>query len=99
MRLRLSGVALLLLGTVLAGGWLANRPRSLADISRRSSITTFSTADIGRQGHIHCGCHYVDKREMESIERSMYVECCVPKNLRNQSPVVVIHGASGSGAH
>ncbi len=43
MKLRLSGVALLLLGTVLAGGWLANSPRSFADISRRSSITTFST--------------------------------------------------------
>ncbi len=99
MKLRLSGVALLLLGTVLAGGWLANRPRSFADISRRSSITTFSTADIGRQGHFYVGGHYVGEPGKETMDGAMYVEVWVPKNIRHQFPIVFISGGGGQGAY
>src|SRR5260370_36591268 len=99
MKLRLSGVALLLLGTVLAGGWLANSPRSFADISRRSSITTFSTANIGRQGHFYVGGHYVGEPGKETMDGAMYVEVWVPKDIRHPYPIVFVTGGGGQGAY
>jgi pimeloyl-ACP methyl ester carboxylesterase len=99
MKSSLSSVALLLLGIVLAGGWLANRTRSFADTGRRSSITTFSTADIGRQGHFYVGGHYVGEPGKETMDGAMYVEVWVPKNIRRQFPIVFISGGGGQGAY
>src|SRR6266704_1061619 len=99
MKLRLSGVALLLLGIVLASGWLANRTRSFADTGRRSSITTFSTADIGRQGHFYFCGHYVGEPGKETMEGAMYVEVWVPKDIRHPYPIVFVTGGGGQGPY
>ena len=49
-------VSLLVFAAVLAGTWFALKPRA-AGSAPGASIPTFSTAEIGRQGHFYVGGH------------------------------------------
>jgi pimeloyl-ACP methyl ester carboxylesterase len=99
MNLRISAVALLLLGTILASGWFIKRTRTFADTPPRSSILTFSTAEIGRQGHFYVGGHYVGEPGNETMDGAMYVEVWVPKNIRHPFPILFVSGGGGQGAN
>ena len=64
-----------------------------------SAVPTFSTADIGRQGHFYVGGHYTTEPGKETMDGAMYVEVWVPKNIRHPYPLVFITGGGGQGAY
>jgi len=64
-----------------------------------ASVPTFSTADIGRQGHFYVGGHYTGEPGKETMDGAMYVEVWVPKNIRHPYPVVLMTGGGGQGAY
>ena len=82
------------LAVALVGGWFVLRPH-LVDADAGSSIPTFSTAEIARQGHFYVGGHYVGEPGNETMHGAMYVETWVPKNIRHPYPVVFITGGGG----
>src|ERR1700739_2905101 len=72
---------------------------SVAGAASASSILTFPTAEIGRQGHFYVGGHYLGEPGKEVMDGAMYVEVWVPKNIRHPYPVVFITGGGGQGAY
>ena len=78
MNLRISAVGLVVLAVVFRGGWFGGSAHHVAAASPAASIRTFSTADIGRQGHFYVGGHYVGEPGKETMDGAMYVEVWVP---------------------
>ncbi|HLJ17773.1 MAG TPA: hypothetical protein VKV15_24970 [Bryobacteraceae bacterium] len=87
------------LTVALVGGWFALRTHSVDAADAGSSIPTFSTAEIGRQGHFYVGGHYVGEPGNETMHGAMYVETWVPRNIRHPYPVVFVTGGGGQGAY
>ena len=77
------------LAVVLAGVWFAMRSHAVGAVPG-SSIPTFSTAEIGREGHFYVGGHYVGEQGNETMHGAMYVETWVPKKVRHPYPIVII---------
>jgi pimeloyl-ACP methyl ester carboxylesterase len=86
------------LALALVGGWFALRPH-LVGATSEAAVPTFSTAEIGRQGHFYVGGHYVGDPGNETMHGAMYVEVWVPKNIRHPYPVVFVTGGGGQGAY
>ena len=100
MNMRISTAGLSALSAVLVSGWFGANAQHLAEAAAPpASVPTFSTADIGRQGHFYVGGHYVGEPGKETMDGAMYVEVWVPKNIRHQYPVVFITGGGGQGAY
>jgi pimeloyl-ACP methyl ester carboxylesterase len=92
-------ISALLLSTLFASGGFAAKAQDPGAATRRASITTFSTADIGRQGHFYVGGHYTGEPGKEIMDGAMYVEVWVPKNIRHRYPILFITGGGGQGAY
>src|SRR5579864_1510291 len=90
--------ALSVVAVALFSGWFTVRPL-LVGAASEASIPTFSTAEIGRQGHFYIGGHYVGEPGNETMHGAMYVEVWVPRNIRHPYPVVFITGGGGQGAY
>lgn len=99
MHMRRSIAALSLLAAALMGGWLLAKAQNSAGGGHWGSVPTFSTADIGRQGHFYVGGHYAGEPGKETMDGAMYVEVWVPKNIRHPYPVLFITGGGGQGAY
>ena len=99
MNLRISTAGISALAVVLVTGWFGENSRNIAGAAPPASVPTFSTADIGRQGHFYVGGHYVGEPGKETMDGAMYVEVWVPKNIRHPYPVVFITGGGGQGAY
>jgi pimeloyl-ACP methyl ester carboxylesterase len=97
MNLRIPAAALL--AAVLLSGWFRGNAARVAGATPPSSVPTFSTVDIGRQGHFYVGGHYVGEPGKETMDGAMYVEVWVPKNIRHPYPVVLMTGGGGQGAY
>ncbi|MDP9114781.1 MAG: alpha/beta fold hydrolase, partial [Acidobacteriota bacterium] len=63
-----------------------------------SSIPTFPTANIARQGFFYAGGKYVSEPGKEIMGQAMYTEVWVPKQMKHPYPVVFFHGAGQTGA-
>src|SRR5690349_23134786 len=63
------------------------------------SVPTFSTANIGRQGHFYVGGKWVGEPGKETMDGAMYVEVWVPKDVRHPYPVVFVTGGGGQGPY
>jgi pimeloyl-ACP methyl ester carboxylesterase len=87
--------SILALAVVIGWFGVGVRPRAAA----AEGITTFSTAEIGRQGHFYVGGQYVGEPGNETMHGAMYVEVWVPKNIRHRYPVVFVTGGGGQGAY
>ena len=98
MNLRTSASGLLALAAVVVSGWSAGEHYG-AGAPPPAGVPTFSTADIGRQGHFYVGGHYVGEPGKETMDGAMYVEVWVPKNIRHPYPVVLMTGGGGQGAY
>lgn len=98
MNMRISAAIALLLGAALGGGWLGAYAQHAAGAPPLSSVPTFSTADIARQGHFYVGGHYAGEPGKETMDGAMYVEVWVPKTVRHY-PMVFITGGGGQGAY
>ena len=90
--------ALSVVAVALFSGWFTIRPL-LVGAASEASIPTFSTAEIGRQGHFYIGGQYVGEPGNETMHGAMYVEVWVPRNIRHPYPVVFITGGGGQGAY
>ena len=99
MNVRISTAGLVVLAVVFMGGWFGGSAHHVAAASPAASIRTFSTADIGRQGHFYVGGHYVGEPGKETMDGAMYVEVWVPKSVRHPYPVVLMTGGGGQGAY
>jgi len=84
---------------VLLGGWFGVNSKEAAGTPPRSSIPTFSTSEIAREGHFYVGGHYVGEPGNETMHGAMYVETWVPKNIRHPYPVVFIAYSVGQGEY
>ncbi len=84
---------------ILVTGWLGVSVRDVSGAQLLSSVPTFSTAEIGRQGHFYVGGHYTGAPGNETMDGAMYVEVWVPKKIRHPYPVVFMTGGGGQGAY
>jgi len=83
------------------GGWMEkNIPqKDKANMAMPpSSIPTFSTDNIARQGFLYAGGKYVGGTGKEVMGETMYTEVWVPKQQRHPHPVVFFHGNGQTGA-
>jgi len=87
------------LAAVLVCGWSGGNATPATGAAPPASVPTFSTAEIGRQGHFYVGGHYTGEPGKETMDGAMYVEVWVPKNIRHQFPIVFITGGGGQGAY
>lgn len=62
-----------------------------------STIPTFSTENIGREGFFYVGGQYTGEPGKEEMHGAMYVEVMVPKEIRQKYPIVFFHGNGQSG--
>ncbi len=60
-----------------------------------TSVPTFSTANIARQGHFYVGGKWVGKPGEEIMRGAMYVETWVPKKIRYKYPIVFVQSGGG----
>ena len=98
MNVRTSASGLLALAAVVVSGWSAGEHYGAGALPP-AGVPTFSTTDIGRQGHFYVGGHYVGEPGKETMDGAMYVEVWVPKNIRHPYPVVLMTGGGGQGAY
>jgi hypothetical protein len=99
MKMRKSIAVLSVFAAVLAGGWFrSNAQRGVIALPLKS-VPTFSTANIGRQGHFYVGGKWVGEPGKETMDGAMYVEVWVPKDIRHPYPVVFVTGGGGQGPY
>jgi pimeloyl-ACP methyl ester carboxylesterase len=79
----------------VASGCFTATAESIPGAVPPSSIPTYSTANIGRQGHFYVGGRYVGEPGKETMDGAMYVEVWVPKRVRHRYPMVFITGGGG----
>src|SRR5437588_1609253 len=99
MKMRTSTAVLSGIAAVLVSGWLGAKAQEGVGAAHHALIVTFSTADIGRQGHFYVGGHYAGEPGKETMDGAMYVEVWVPKAIRNPYPILFITGGGGQGAY
>jgi pimeloyl-ACP methyl ester carboxylesterase len=99
MNMRILTAGISALAVVLVGGWFGANADNVVGAAPPASVPTFSTADIGRQGHFYVGGHYTGEPGKETMDGAMYVEVWVPKNIRHPYPVLFITGGGGQGAY
>jgi len=97
--MRKSVAVLSALAAVLIGGWFRSDAQNGNVVVPLKSVPTFSTANIGRQGHFYVGGHYVGEPGKETMDGAMYVEVWVPKDIRHPYPVVFVTGGGGQGPY
>ena len=103
MNMRTSVAVLVVLVSVLVGGCNSGpTPSGAAPTTPDApvaiplkSVPTFSTANIGRQGHFYVGGKWVGEPGKELMRGHMYVETWVPKEIKYKYPVVFIQSGGG----
>jgi pimeloyl-ACP methyl ester carboxylesterase len=98
MKIRIFKAVIVTLAAIAACGWPDARAQSGAGSPPPAAIPTFSTSNIGREGHFYVGGHYVGPAGNEILFGAMYVEVMVPKKIRHSYPVVFICGGAGQTA-
>lgn len=59
------------------------------------TVPTFSTANIGRQGHFYVGGKWVGEPGKQRMRGAMYVEVWVPKKIRHRYPILFVQAGGG----
>lgn len=98
--MRISIAPLIALGSFLvAGSFGATVTEAAAQDGAGSppppSVPTFSTENIGRQGHFYVGGKWEGKPGQERMSDAMYVEVWVPKEIRHPYPILFAQGGGG----
>src|SRR3984957_1906460 len=81
----------------LAAAKAAVPKAELAKANPASSIPTFSTDKIAREGFFYVGGSYVGEPGKEVMHGAMYVEVWVPKQIQHPYPIVFFHGNGQTG--
>jgi len=87
------------LAALLVGGWFRSNAQNGAILLPLKSVPTFSTANIGRQGHFYVGGKWVGEPGKETMDGAMYVDVWVPKDIRHPYPIVFVTGGGGQGPY
>jgi pimeloyl-ACP methyl ester carboxylesterase len=90
------GAALALLAFLLAASGGAEQASKDAPIvPPLTSVPTFSTENIARQGHFYVGGKWAGEPGKEVMRGAMYVETWVPKKIRYKYPILFIQSGGG----
>jgi len=91
------GVALFALPALLpvAVGWAQRAVEDAPVVPPLTSVPTFSTANIARQGHFYVGGKWAGEPGKEVMRGAMYVETWVPKKIRYKYPILFIQSGGG----
>jgi pimeloyl-ACP methyl ester carboxylesterase len=93
---RMSTAILSALAFVVASRSVAQQtPKDVPVVPPLTSVPTFSTANIARQGHFYVGGKWVGKPGEEVMRGAMYVEAWVPKKIRYKYPILFIQAGGG----
>jgi len=60
-----------------------------------TSVPTFSTENIGRQGHFYVGGKWVGEPGKERMRGAMFVDVWVPKKIRHPYPILFVEAGGG----
>lgn len=89
-------VVVMIAGFVLAGRSNAQqKPKDTPFVPPLTSVPTFSTENIARQGHFYVGGKWVGQPGKEVMRGAMYVETWVPKKIRYKYPIVFVQSGGG----
>src|SRR6204780_1260706 len=78
-----------------AGGGAQQSAKDGPVVPPLTSVPTFSTENIARQGHFYVGGKWVGKPGEEVMRGAMYVETWVPKKIRYKYPILFIQSGGG----
>src|SRR6267378_3761736 len=95
MKPRILIAALSALAAIFASGWCGANAKDAAKAPPLSSIPTFPTENIGREGHFYVGGPYEGEPGKEIMFGAKYVEVMVPKKIQHPFPIVFICGGAG----
>lgn len=70
-------------------------PKDVPVVPPLTSVPTFSTANIARQGHFYVGGKWVGEPGHEVMRGAMYVETWVPKKIRYKYPILFVQSGGG----
>ncbi len=87
----LSSLAFVLVGRCGA----QEKPKDVPVAPPFTSVPTFSTANIARQGHFYVGGKWVGQPGHEIMRGAMYVETWVPKKIRYKYPILFVQSGGG----
>ena len=93
--MRILTALLLALTEVLFGGCFEANAQNAPVAMPLKSVPTFSTANIGRQGHFYVGGKWMGEPGKEHMRGAMYVEVWVPKEIRYKYPIVFVQSGGG----
>jgi pimeloyl-ACP methyl ester carboxylesterase len=71
------------------------KPKDVPVVPPLTSVPTFSTANIARQGHFFVGGKWAGKPGEEVMRGAMYVETWVPKKIRYKYPILFVQAGGG----
>jgi pimeloyl-ACP methyl ester carboxylesterase len=94
-KMKISITVFLALASVLVSNLFAASANDAAASVPLASILTFSTENIGRQGHFYVGGKWVGGPGKERMRGAMYVEVWVPKKIRHPYPILFIQAGGG----
>src|SRR5579864_9333177 len=94
-KMRISIAAHLALAAVLVGNLFRVSANDAAGSVPPISIPTFSTENIGRQGHFYVGGKWVGEPGKRHMRGAMYVEVWVPKKIKHPYPILFIQAGGG----
>ena len=91
------GVVLFALLALLpaAVGWAQHAAEEAPVVPPLTSVPTFSTANIARQGHFYVGGKWAGEPGKEVMRGAMYVETWVPKKIRYKYPILFVQSGGG----
>jgi pimeloyl-ACP methyl ester carboxylesterase len=98
MTIRTSTALLCALAAIFLIGSSQANAKDAAGTASPTSIPSFATPNIGREGHFYVGGHYTGQPGSEIMFGAMYVEVMVPKKIRHPYPIVFICGGAGQTA-
>jgi hypothetical protein len=99
MNTRKSVAILSAVAALLVGGLFRSNAHNGATFLPLKSVPTFSTANIGRQGHFYVGGKWAGEPGKETMDGAMYVDVWIPKDIRHPYPIVFVTGGGGQGPY
>jgi len=99
MNTRKSAAILSAVAALLGGGLFRSNAQNGVTFLPLKSVPTFSTANIGRQGHFYVGGKWAGEPGKETMDGAMYVDVWIPKDIRHPYPIVFVTGGGGQGPY
>jgi pimeloyl-ACP methyl ester carboxylesterase len=93
--MQISNAVIFVLSAVLLTGQFGVTADEATYSMPLTTIPTFSTEKIARQGHFYVGGKWVGESGKERMRGAMYVEVWVPKKIRHPYPILFVQAGGG----